>query len=274
MPPGTWASASLRTEYIAYLDGDDRWHPRFLERQLGLIESLPPDVGVVFCRSRVMLENGTLLFFQRQRVGSYDYDDLLVASNPARNGSSLLIRTSCFADVGGFDEDIRYVEDLEMWLRIAHGSKTPVLWGSRHYLVDWRLRPGSVTRDRGSNAAALDELLAAHTPRMRRMPAGLAYVRPATAALKYGGDEDLAEDWAEKAKSAGAIRLLRETVGWRLLFWSALPRAGREVVRSVQRGTREFLKSANLRIRGSATSYSQDDGAELGRCSPDLGRRP
>ncbi len=123
--------AAARGRYLAFLDGDDRWHPRFLERQLGLIESLPPRVGGVFCRSRMILENGTPVFWQWSRPGRYDLDDLLAASNPARNGSSLLVRASCFADVGGFDEGISHVEDLEMWLRIAAGSATPAWWASR-----------------------------------------------------------------------------------------------------------------------------------------------
>src|ERR1700760_830015 len=64
-----------RGQYIAYLDGDDRWHPRFLERQVGLIGSLPPDVGLVFCRSRLILENGPVILYQWQRAGRYDFDD-------------------------------------------------------------------------------------------------------------------------------------------------------------------------------------------------------
>ena len=214
-----------RAEYIAYLDGDDRWHKRFLERQLALMESVPANVGAVFCRSFLTLESGTKVFAQWQRSGSYDYEDLLVANNPARNGSSLLIRKSCFTEVGGFDDNFHRVEDLEMWLRIAERSKTPVLWGSKHFLVDLRLRPGSVTRDRSTSQTALNDLLDSCAPKLQRLPAGLAYVRPAVAALKYGGDEDLAEMWAAKARTAGIAQAAAEHL-WTppaLLAYAAAP---------------------------------------------------
>jgi glycosyltransferase involved in cell wall biosynthesis len=241
-----------RGKYIAFLDGDDRWHPRFLERQVGLIESLPANVGMVFCRSRMILENGTPVFFQWHRSGSYDFDDFLVGSNPARNGSSVLIRKSCFDDVGGFDEDLWFGEDLEMWLRVAEGSRTPVLWASPHFLVNLRLRPGSATRDWTINEVVLQDLLESHTPRLRRLPAGLAYVRPAVAALKYGSDSKLTERWVAEARSAGTSRLVRRASGLQLLFWRSLPPSGRSAVRSVQRAIRETLKSTNLRLRGGS----------------------
>ncbi len=243
-----------RGQYIAYLDGDDRWHPQFLERQVALIESLPPDVGLVFSRCRLILENGTVVFYQWQRSGRYDFDDFLVGSNPARCGSSLLIRRSCFEDVGTFDEDLASVEDLEMWLRIAEGSKTPVLWGSKHFLVDLRLRPGQVTRDRSASDNAMRKLLDGQSGKLQRLPAGLAYVRPALAAYKYAGNDSLADEWAAKARSAGPGQLLRSVAGVRMLFWNTLSPAGRQAVRSAQDSTREAVKAANLALRGGVGS--------------------
>lgn len=254
-----------RGAYIAYLDGDDRWHPRFLERQVALIESLPPEVGLVFCRCRLMLENGTVVFFQWQRAGRYDFDDFLVGSNPARCGSSLLIRRSCFDDIGGFDEDLRSVEDLEMWLRIAGGSRTPVLWGSKHFLVDLRLRPGSVTRDRSASDTAMRDLLDAQAGKLKRLPAGLAYVRPAVAAYKYGGDDSLADQWAGQARSAGTDQLVRSIAGLQLLFWHTLSPAGRRAVRAAQHSAREAVKAANLRVRGGTGSARAANGGESTR---------
>jgi GT2 family glycosyltransferase len=241
--------SEARGKYVAFLDGDDRWHSRFLERQVRLIESVPPEVGLVFCRSRMILENGTPVFVQWQRSGRYDFDDFLVRSNPARNGSSLLIRKSCFDEVGGFDDTVSSVEDLEMWLRIAEQSSTPVLWGSRHFGVDYRLRPGSVTRDKSTGDLAILALLESHAPRLRRIPPSLAYVRPAMSALKYGADDGVAEKMAQRAREAGLGKLARSASGWRLLFWSGLSPAGRRRVRSVQHSAREAVKSANLRIR-------------------------
>ena len=239
-----------RGRYISYLDGDDRWHPRFLERQVALIESLPSEVGAVFARCRMILENGTPAFLQRERPGSYDFDDLLIKNNPTRSGSALLIKKSCFDDVGGFDESLHYVEDFECWLRIAAGSKTPLFWANRQYLVDQRLRPGQITKDRSSSDQAILQFLAEQTPKLQRFPVGLAYIRPAVMALKHGADNEIAEKLAASARTAGLGELARTNWGRQLLFWDTLPPSGRQLVRGIQRSAREAVKSANRKIRG------------------------
>jgi len=239
-----------RGRYISYLDGDDRWHPRFLERQVALIESLPSEVGAVFARCRMILENGTPAFLQRERPGSYDFDDLLIKNNPTRSGSALLIKKSCFADVGGFDESLQFVEDFECWLRIAAGSKTPLFWANRQYLVDQRLRPGQITKDRSSSDQAILQFLAEQTPKLQRFPVGLAYIRPAVMALKHGADNEIAEKLAASARTAGLGELARTNWGRQLLFWDTLPPSGRQLVRGIQRSAREAVKSANRKIRG------------------------
>jgi hypothetical protein len=213
------------------------------------------EVGLVFSRSRLTLENGTIVGVQWQRTGRYDFDDFLVKNNPARNGSSLLIRKSCFDDVGGFDEDKVPVEDLDMWLRIAHNSRTLTFRGNKHLLVDLRLRPGSAMRDRSAVYVETRRLIAEQAPKLKRSPAGLAYVHLAVAALKYGdAGEGMAEDLAAQARTAGTDRLLRSFTGWRLIFWHTLPRSQRRMVRTAQHNMREAIKSANRRLRGSPGS--------------------
>ncbi len=237
-----------RGRYIALLDGDDRWRPKFLERQVGLIKSLHAEVGMVFCRTRSILENGMLAKIHWQRAGSYDFDDFLVRNNPAGNGSSVLIRASCFADVGGFDESMSFAEDLDMWLRITEHSQTPVLWGSPHFLVDRRLRPGSMTRDTTTCELFLEKFLATHAPKLRRHPPAEAYDRPALLALKYGNDAARAQSWATTARSSGFGRLARSAAGRQLLLWDTMPDPGRQTVRSAQSLAREAVKRATSRL--------------------------
>ncbi len=237
-----------RGKYIALLDGDDRWRPNFLERQVSLIESLPAEVGMVFCRTRSILENGMLAKIHWQRAGSYDFDDFLVRNNPAGNGSSVLIRASCFADVGGFDESLPFAEDLDMWLRIAEDSKTPVLWGSPYFLVDRRLRPGAVTRDTSTGEVILEKFLATRAPKLRRYPPAEAYVRPALLALKYGSDAARARSWATTARSSGFGRLARSAAGRQLLLWDVMPDPVRQGVRSAQSLARGAVKRATRRL--------------------------
>ncbi|GAA4700313.1 hypothetical protein GCM10023215_43790 [Pseudonocardia yuanmonensis] len=166
--------------FVAFLDGDDRWHPEFLRRQLDVLEGAGGRVGATFCHTRVMLENGRVVGPRWQPAGVCDMDRFLAENNPAHNGSSLLVRRSCFDEVGVFDTGLASAVDQEMWLRIGARSSTPLFRGVRRYLVDMRLmRTGSISSDRGARYDALEKLLTEYAPMMRRLPMGLAYVQPA-----------------------------------------------------------------------------------------------
>ena len=97
-------------------------------------------------------------------------------------------------------------------------------------------------------------MLEAQTAKLRRLPAGLAYVRPAVTAFKYGGNDDLAEYWAGRARSVSSGQLARTVPGLRLLFWDSLPRPARRAVRSLQYSARELVKDVNHRLRGGPGS--------------------
>lgn len=229
-----------RGQYVAFLDGDDRWSAAFLENQLTLLRSLSDDVAAVFCRARVMSESGRVYLLRWQRAGRYDFDAMLVGSCPPRVGSSLLIRKAAFERAGLFDVDVRSAQDLDMWLRIQRDSGMPYFWGNPSYLLDIRVRPGAISRDLTKRFDALEQLCARFAPDMEHTPEGMAYVRPAVFALR-GGYEGYAERWAQMARSAGATRLLRDGYGVRLLGWMLLSPRQRDRFRSANDVVRKLI---------------------------------
>lgn len=228
------ALAQTSAPFVAFLDGDDRWHPDFLRHMLAVIGEAPPEVGIVFCHTRVMLEGGQVVALRWQPAGRCDLDRQLVQNNPPHNGSSLLVRRSCFDEVGVFDETLPSAVDFEMWLRIAAGSSTPLMWGTRRYLLDMRLmRTGSISSDRGARFECLDKVISEYAPRMRRLHPGAAWIRPAVFAYRDGFDE-VGDRWSMAAREAGTAALARDPWGRSLLTWSCAGRSRRARIRALR----------------------------------------
>jgi hypothetical protein len=104
------------------LDADDLWLPDKLQAQVGFL-TRNPDVGLVYSYARVIDandENKAFLkgdFPEQGASTAYVFRDLVLGNFiPC---PTVVIRRACLDAVGLFDESLCYVEDWELWLRIA-----------------------------------------------------------------------------------------------------------------------------------------------------------
>ena len=104
-------------EYIAFLDADDMWMSKKLERQLPLFDDAGV-IGVVYSSGTSINEEGEVI-----PPGEWNYfigkitGRLLIANCVPFD--SAVVRRECFETIGLFDESLRMGIDYDLWLRIS-----------------------------------------------------------------------------------------------------------------------------------------------------------
>jgi glycosyltransferase involved in cell wall biosynthesis len=130
---GTW---------IAFLDSDDSWLPRKLERQL---DRLNREKGYRICYTdEIWIRNGVRVNpGKRHRKFS---GDLFWPSLPLCivSPSSVMVEKTLFEEMGGFDESLPVCEDYDLWLRIA--VREPFLFLAERLIVKRNGHPGQLSQ--------------------------------------------------------------------------------------------------------------------------------
>ena len=131
-----------RGEFIAFLDSDDTWLPEYLSKQIKCFAS-SAELNMVY--------SDTWLYGQSPLSGK-SYFQAFPPKSPA-NFQNLLnygsVLTSCVVvrkrvllEVGLFDEELILLEDIHVWLRIAH---TGLISCNKQILARHRYRPCSLS---------------------------------------------------------------------------------------------------------------------------------
>jgi GT2 family glycosyltransferase len=110
-------------EYVGFVDSDDLWHPDKLKSQVELLEA-NPRIGLVSTQAYWINYQGLRLRKPPEGLGrqtdTISWAELVLDNVIAGGGSSVLIRKECLERAGGFDQSIRFGEEWDLWIRIAH----------------------------------------------------------------------------------------------------------------------------------------------------------
>jgi glycosyltransferase involved in cell wall biosynthesis len=116
---------AARGRFVALLDGDDLWEPRFLETLVGMLRA---DAGL-----SVAYPNA--VFLGSPNFAGRLYQDVFPVAEPVTFNrvlrrecyifGSLVVRRGALADVGLFDESLEGLgaEDFELWLRMLRRGR-------------------------------------------------------------------------------------------------------------------------------------------------------
>lgn len=159
--------AVARGDFVAFLDADDLWPGGKLARQLAALQQVP-EAAFVFgdCRQFDARGQRSQTEFEAGGLGEQawgpgpllpDAYKRLLSAGFVTTGS-VVARREALAEAGGFNEALRLVEDLDLWLRLAR--RAPVAWVADVCLLR-RLHEHNASRDPLAMATAYVEVLQA-----------------------------------------------------------------------------------------------------------------
>ena len=126
-------------DIVAFLDADDAWHPRKLERQLAVLAARP-DIGLLATGltpwpGAFAAPAGDPM----TNTAALPLDRMLLTNRIAT--SSVVVRKTVLDRIGAFDTELFGPEDYDLWLRAGQVSAAGVL---TEPLTGYRDTPGSL----------------------------------------------------------------------------------------------------------------------------------
>lgn len=141
---------NMRGEYFSWLSHDDVYKPRKIERQINLLRSVgfKPDTLAMCCADFINGDSeiirNTKSKTKKTQLLSWQNALYRLIADGCFIGCDLLIPRKAFDDCGMFDENLRYIQDFLMWIKIFANKYR--LFCSRDVDVHSRVHGGQLTQ--------------------------------------------------------------------------------------------------------------------------------
>lgn len=113
--------AEAAAPWIAFLDDDDHWAPEKLTTQITALRTT--EAVFTYAGALVVDEHGEPTEVMAAPPAA-DIGDLLLRQNVIPAGSSNVVAaTGVLRGLGGFDEELKYFEDWDLWIRLSHAGR-------------------------------------------------------------------------------------------------------------------------------------------------------
>jgi glycosyltransferase involved in cell wall biosynthesis len=183
-----------RGRYLAFLDADDFWHPRKLELQLTAFRERP-DISLCWTRGarwpqsvdppvRFAEPDPTLV--RPEYIG--DFREIF--ATPYLGTPGVMMPREVFVRLGGFREDLRSAEDVDLWLRATYGAVAARIRVPLFYVVVSASGLTATHKDLAfkNNLRVIEEFCATHPDFVRAEPVAVRRAR-AKVYENWGSDE-------------------------------------------------------------------------------------
>lgn len=220
--------ARARGRYVAFMDSDDKWAPQKLLTQLVLMRSSPKCRWSYTAVRRIDADGNEILTRSVNWAPHAGWIMAQVLCVDAQIATpSVMAELELVRELGGFDESMRFIEDYDLWARMALESEAAV---ESTPLVDVRSHTEHFTQDRAGKLDGWVNFYSKMETLVRTRPLrALCRQRKSESLLALAAEQAKRRDWVGMRSTLLAATRAR---AFRPLGWLRVARAAASPARS------------------------------------------